>query len=104
VGEEEDFLPAIRGERVRAAVEVGEREVGCLERGELRRALARADAEVRRPLRRVEGERTVDERGEACEVDAVRGDERLLAARGDAAGAPAEALGLQLPAERRAEV
>src|SRR5205814_4105739 len=48
IRDEEDLLTPVLGERVQAAREVGQREVGRLQRGERAGALPRGDAEIRR--------------------------------------------------------
>src|SRR5207249_5267851 len=56
------------GERVQATVEVGQREVGGLERGERPGPVGRGDAEVRDALDRIDGHRAPGGLGSLREV------------------------------------
>src|SRR3989442_698933 len=83
-----------------AAGEVGEREVGRLERREVVRPLGSRRAEDGHALVRVQGKRAIEHARERREIDAVVVHERRLITHQHAGPRPAEAFGLQLPAER----
>ena len=93
------FLPRCSPQRVQAPVEVGQREVGRLLRGQRLAALAGGGPQERRAFFRVERQRPVERAGERGEIDPAVADQRAFIGEGDAHRVVAQQAVVNLPAQ-----